>query len=169
MKNACELLLGFFQKELSYLHREDGFQIIEERSDRSDYCLVFLESNKFRIKGYMGPDYVDLLFGTLEAPLIWEDKSDGVTHWYSLGILDGYFRGVKSVQMLTEEEWREKTVEIQIQHFTELMNQHMPAIKNMFGKENSIQGKKNLDEYIKLRQKEARVQYENLARNKLDT
>jgi len=164
VKNNCEALIDLVHSKLSFLLKEEGFQIIEQRSDRSDYCLVFLESDIFRIKCYLGPDYVDLQFGTLAAPLSWEDKTDGITQWYSLGILDTYFRSDTNVQILTEEEWRRHTIDIQFQNIVKLINQHYPMIKEMFGKDDSIQNKEELDNHIRIRQEEARQQFEILER-----
>ncbi len=169
MKDPCNIFVKLIIEDLDILFRDEGFTIIDKRAVKKEHCLIFMESNHFRIKGYYGPDYVDLLIGTKAAPLSWEDKSDGVINWYSIGLIDGYLRDDLTVHIPSAEERERNSLEVQARQITQLVTQHYTSLKKMFSQGNRIQDIKNLNKYINAREQKARTMYENLARNKLDT
>ena len=139
MNDPCDIFVKIIKEDLDVLFRNEGFTIIEKRAVKKEHCLIFMESNHFRIKGYYGPDYVDLLIGTKSAPLSWEDKSDGVINWYSIGLIDGYLRDDLTVHIPSAEEREINSLEVQARQITQLVNLHYTSLKTIFSQGNQIQ------------------------------
>ncbi len=87
----CLDLVQLLKKHYGYLFNQFDFRVIlsEDYSGNNERRFVILESNECRIKLSDELGYINIMMGTLSAPLIWEDEVQGVVYWYYLGnVLD---------------------------------------------------------------------------------
>lgn len=163
MSDICKKFTEKVEQKFNFLFRKKGFKFIGQKSSKGEYCYLFLESELFRIKFYLGPDEFQVLVGTSTAPIIWGEKVNGRTHWYYLTSLVGYLENDTEVALPTLDGWRRKTHEKQIDEQYRLFRKHYRSIEKLFGKGEFKKHKKSYEQYLQLRKSEARKAYEELA------
>ena len=73
---ACDEFLQQVKHHFRYLFEDYDFEVIHrEKASRPDYCLIILQSADCRIKFYRTWEEANVLFGTLAAPLTWQNES----------------------------------------------------------------------------------------------
>ena len=132
MLTTCTELLEQITQHFDYLFSQYGFLVIHaEDAEVGEHCLIVLESTDCRVKFYTSQGEANLLFGTMSAPISWENIVQGTRHWYYIrGILNFLERRPLDLEQVLQEVGSSKTVE---QQLAELSRKLEPVCDQVLG------------------------------------
>jgi len=157
----------FFEKikqKFSYLFDLYEFEVIYSKSTQGgQHSLIILESKDCRIKFYRSSGEANLLFGTLSAPIGWEDVIDGIRYWYYvLGLIDFVQKNPVNAKELLNRARTSPTEEQQLAELSAKLKPICEQIIVLFKGDNIKQWIGEYEQFEKEQDEEFQRQFENL-------
>ncbi len=161
----CPDFLELIKRNFGYLFDLYGFETVYSKSAQGGQnCLIVLESKDCRIKFYRSQGEANLLFGTLSAPLGWEDVIDGTRHWYfARGIIDFVQKNPVNAKELLNQTRRSLTEEEQLAELSVKLKPICKQIIQLFKGDNIKQWIKEYEKFEQEQDEEFQRQFQNLS------
>jgi len=160
----CQRFSNQVKSHFAYLFDQFNFSVVyqDEAIDSlgTESCLIVLESEECRIKIYRSHGEVNVQFGTLSAPLSWQDHDSDTGQWYYLRGLLSFLRNEKfNIDILLKRKPSWKTDEQQMAELSRELKPVCLQIISLFQEDNYPQWKMLYDQYQEEQEREFRKQY----------
>jgi hypothetical protein len=165
-RDVCKEFVNDILEHLDSLFRKRGFLIIRiDLSERKDRCLVILKSELFQIKLYSAPDEINVLIGTLSAPLTWAHDQDGEKAWYFIRAIVNFLRGdYPTPDWPRKVSWSDMTLDRQMDEMSEMLLTYYEGIEDLFSHGNFEKRRSEYEAYSEVLSEKIRREYEEFAR-----
>ena len=161
MSECTEELVSLMRKHFNYLFAQYRFKVIHAESYwEGEYCFIVLESSVCRVQMDYQLGSIDLYFGTLSAPLSMAEEGLGYDGWYSVRHVVDFLedKPTNLAEILAEGKvLRSLSTSDRLAYWSARLEPVCEEVIDLF-REESVEQRKRLDEYIKQSLREIRRQ-----------